>query len=158
MMYKIQNGSILIDKKDKEVISKFKWYISANGYVLGNNGTTKNRKTHYLHRFLLNVKGRKIQVDHINRNKLDNRRANLRLCTQQQNSGNMKQPKGKLGKGVRKASRSSRFIAVIKVGGKSIYAGTFDTVQEAKDAYDKIALEWFGPFALTNKMIDRKVG
>jgi hypothetical protein len=86
-------------------------------------------------------------IDHINRDPLDNRIENLRLCDRSQNQGNSKLRKdNKLGlKGVR--TRGNKFRAAINKKGKYISLGSFDTAKEAHAAYLKAAEMYFGEFA-----------
>lgn len=101
-----------------------------------------------MHRFLIGApKG--VRVDHINLNKLDNRRENLRFVTAAQNSSNRK-PYGKTGlKGVRRYSDTS-WWAMITTGGQGRYLGMFRTAEQAAEAYDKAAIEAFGAYAHLN--------
>lgn len=93
MELKLQTGVVtLIDDEDFEKISKFHWNFDGN-YVVnikrcGLRKENKNKKI-YLHRFVLDASVGTI-VDHINRNKLDNRKFNLRFCTQTENMLNSK--------------------------------------------------------------------
>jgi hypothetical protein len=87
------------------------------------------------------------EIDHINRNRLDNRIENLRECSRRQNRANQV-GWGTLGvKGVRKYR--SRYRSAIKTGGVSIHLGTFDTINEALEAYNLAAKKTFGEFAYT---------
>lgn len=74
---------IKIDTLDLELISNYKWNISAQGYAV-----TRHPKSLLMHRLVLNCEKGKI-VDHINNNKLDNRRANLRICSVSENNQNI---------------------------------------------------------------------
>jgi hypothetical protein len=87
------------------------------------------------------------EVDHINRNGLDNRRENLRLATRSQNMANKTvYLTNKLGvKGV--YLRNNRYRAQIQVEGRKIMLGTFDTLDEAREAYKQAAVKHFGEFA-----------
>ena len=89
-----------------------------------------------------------VSVDHINRDPLDNRIENLRLCDTRQNAGNSKlSVRNKLGfKGVRN-SKAGKFEAKIVKQGKYFHLGTFDTAEEAHAAYLKAAEGYFGEFA-----------
>lgn len=80
---------ILVDKGDLHFLKEYKWYISTYGYVVAHETgkTHKTRKKLYLHRLILNPPKDK-QVDHINLNKMDNRKTNLRLATESQNKVN----------------------------------------------------------------------
>lgn len=91
-------------------------------------------------------------VDHINGNILDNRRSNLRICTHQQNCVN--KPSTKEGyKGIYKLPSGRYQARISNKSNKSkpvICIGTFDTENEAAEAYNKKALELHGEFARLN--------
>ena len=100
-----------------------------------------------MHRVILNAPpGR--EVDHINRNGLDNRRSNLRLATHAQNEAN-KPPRGEY-KGAYWCKKSGRWRASIRVDGRLRHMGRFATREEAARVYDDAALEAFGEFAYLN--------
>jgi hypothetical protein len=75
---------LIVDDSDFEVASKIKWSVDSVGYPQGRYCG----KTIRLHNLLLGKSNRKNQIDHINRNKLDNRRSNLRIVTQKENLNN----------------------------------------------------------------------
>jgi hypothetical protein len=137
----------LISDSDLEAVSKHKWHDNGNGYVRG----FVNKKYVYLHRFITGAtKG--VDVDHINRNTLDNRRENLRLCSRSQNNANTGlRVNNKVGfRGVSFIKRLNRFAADIHIKKKHVFIGYFDSAIEAAKAYDAKALELFGEFAATN--------
>ena len=88
-------------------------------------------------------------VDHINRNPLDNRRENLRICTHQQNQYNRtKQSNNTSGfKGVSFNKEKQKFEARIGIDGKSKFLGYFDTAEKASECYKQAALKHHGDFA-----------
>ena len=94
------------------------------------------------------MKNPKKVVDHINHNKLDNRKINLRICNNKQNVRNSSSSKnnnlGVLGVGVRP---SGRYRARIMVNRKEIALGTYDTLEEAKKAREKGEKKYFGDYA-----------
>jgi hypothetical protein len=114
----------------------------------------KHQKRYRIHRLILGVTDPKLIVDHINRDPLDNRKSNLRFCTAAENSRNSG-PKSELGyKGVSKTPYNT-YRARITYNDQSISLGSFRTVQAAAAAYDKKAVELFGAFACTNKMLGK---
>lgn len=140
-----------VDAADAELVSEKRWHI-CRGVGTDYAITRINGRRTYLHRLLLNPAPRQ-DVDHRNRNGLDNRRANLRLCTDSQNSANRTKFKNDAKtkyKGVYLQPRTGRFEAGLKFQFKCHYLGTFDTQEEAAQAYDRKAIECFGEFACTN--------
>ena len=133
-----------------------KWSLKHRARVLyGPYGhTPSKRKESSLHTLIMNTpKG--MVVDHINGNPLDNRKCNLRICTNAENSRNNTLWKtSSIGlKGVQsaKANGSAKsYRARIKYNYEEIQLGTFITKEEAGIAYDKKALELFGEFASLN--------
>lgn len=115
-----------------------------------------------MHRVIMErVLGRQLKqyenVDHINGNGLDNRRVNLRIANQSENSANSRKqptfrgnPTHSQYKGVSRRSDNGRWIATIKVNRKQIHLGYYDSEESAAKAYDRAAREHFGEFAKTN--------
>ena len=80
---------LLFDPEDSWLVSKFYWTLNPWGYAEARVCFVRNKYTRiFLHRILLDAADHEL-VDHINRNKLDNRKLNLRIVTKQMNSGNM---------------------------------------------------------------------
>jgi hypothetical protein len=89
-------------------------------------------------------------VDHDDTDKKNNAWKNLRLATHSQNSGNAhkkKTARTSRFKGVNWSSDRSKWSAFIKVGGKSIYLGSFEVEEDAYAAYASAARDRFGEFA-----------
>lgn len=145
-----QGQFALIDDEDFEVVNKLKWFAA---YQKDRNKYLVRNKDTMLHRMLLNVTDSKIQVDHINGNPLDNRRCNLRTCTNKQNMMNrFLQKNNTTGyKGVRKSGLKG-FRATIQVNNKKINLGSYKTIKEAAIAYNNGALKYFGEFANLNRI------
>jgi len=105
-----------------------------------------------MHREIVNIpKG--LKCDHINGNSLDNRKANLRTVTRQQNCWNNRKRRPRSlskYKGVSYSSRGRPWKAMLMVGRKRIYLGPFDTQIQAAKAYDRAAKNYFGPYARLN--------
>lgn len=132
-------GIILVDLEDLEKVRYNKWCLK-EGYAWN----TKIGSS--MHRYILNAPKSTI-IDHINGNKLDNRKCNLRLCTDAENSYNRPaNSRNILGvKGVSPVGK--KFQAQICYKGKNHYLGIFDTIEKAKEAYDNKAYELFGEFS-----------
>jgi hypothetical protein len=108
-----------------------------------------DQKLLYAHRiiFLMHHGYLPEYIDHVNRNKSDNRIENLRECTLNQNSRNTTVRAGETGfKGVSSAPKN-RFRAYINVDKKQKFLGIYDTVEQAKEARVKAANKYFGEFA-----------
>lgn len=86
-----------------------------------------------------------IKVDHANRDTMDNRRSNLRICTHAENMRNRRSRKRDVPKGVTRSGK--KFSARIRVDGAVKHLGTFTTVAAAAEAYRNAAMELHGEFA-----------
>jgi hypothetical protein len=131
-----------IDIDDFEKYSDYKFYMSS-GYV----AITPESRKMLLHRFLHSAE----MVDHVNRNKLDNRKSNLRSANKYQNQSNSGPHKrNKLGyKGVT-VNRGRSYQSSICTNGTRIYLGAYQTAVEAALAYDEAAKKYHGEFAYLN--------
>jgi hypothetical protein len=138
----IKNKVCFIDDEDLEFFSQHKWYIGPHGYLYDSHGTL-------FHRAILDASPSQY-VDHINRNRLDNRQCNLRICTAQENTFNkLAQSNNKLGtKGVHTSHNKSKpYRAMISIKGKSYHIGYYATLEEAAEARKKASISIHGPFA-----------
>ena len=95
-------------------------------------------------------------VDHVNGDRLNNTRSNLRICDGTLNNANRRRRPTRTGRsasqyrGVHKALNSSKWGATITYKRKRFYIGSFPTEEEAAKAYDAKAIELFGEFAVLN--------
>jgi len=152
-----QGKYAIVDVEDYERVSQYKWHIrrsnrSSTYYAARTVFVSKyNRKLVSMHRFIMNAPDG-LEVDHINGDGFDNRKANIRLATNSQNSRNKpKRRNTKLSryKGV-KRNGSGRWHAVINYERKRIYLGTFETEEDAARAYDAAARKYHKEFARLN--------
>ncbi len=142
-----------VDDEDFVMLSQWKWSLS-NGYAtrrlrrLYIEGEKPKQRDQKMHRLLLGEPDG--QVDHINCDRLDNRKINLRVVTIQQNRCNRgKTIKNSTGyKGVGK--RGARWLAQIKAKNKPIFLGYFSCPEDAARAYDSAALNLHGDYANLN--------
>ena len=131
--------TILADKSDYDILSKHTWCISKTGYPVARI----NQRTVKLHRVLLNLTDPSIIADHRNRNTLDNRRCNLRICTAQENARNKSGKNGYIG--IRKAPYN-RYEVRITHNYQTIHVGYFRTLDEALEARRKAEEKYHGEF------------
>jgi hypothetical protein len=159
-----QDQWALVDDEDYDRLNEHRWcaqkHVTKKFYATRSSPTDSNGKRNkiHMHRVITNApKGK--QVDHINGNPLDNRKENLRVCTNSENQMNRgKQGNNKSGyKGIRhmKDKRminelSKPWQAKIQLNRKKIHLGMYKTKEEAARAYDKKAIELFGEFAQLN--------
>lgn len=136
---------VLIDLECIDLVKKYKWHLSSHNYVY-------NKKAGFLHRYIMNPTDNLV-VDHINRNQLDNRRENLRICTQQKNMFNQSKrctnTSGVIGVSFDK--ERNKWAAQIMINGKNKHLGRYDTLEEAADARRQAEIEYFGEFAPTKE-------
>lgn len=134
-----------VDEADVYLVLKQNWYASnQNGkfYARTRDG---GRSPIYLHRLLLGFPNG--VVDHVSGDTMDNRRCNLRVGTQHQNTMNRGPYRRRdLPKGVYR-QKNGRFEVKIAANGVSFNLGTFDTVREAVDAYNAKAERIHGEYA-----------
>lgn len=152
----------LVDEQDYPRVQPRKWGLS-EGYAARKDVAYREFDgTRYyvgvlMHRFLMDAEPGQF-VDHINGDRLDNRRSNLRFCSFQQNLQNRAPLSERIGgslqskyKGVGRAdSRKNPWRAYIGIDGKSKHLGCFATEEDAARAYDEAAVEAYGEFAQLN--------
>lgn len=153
----------IIDDADFELVSKFKWHVVCvrhHRYAHTNVRTDERRpngkykyKMMKLHRLIMNAKDGQL-VDHKNSDGLDCRRSNMRLCTSRLNNFNKSAECNSSSeyKGVSWQESRCKWIAAIRVDGKSITIGRFIKEIDAAQAYNSAAKTFFGEFAWLNNL------
>lgn len=141
-----QKTPVIVDPEDFEWLSKYKWQWN-NGHV-----RCKGEKS-YMHRMVLRLDGSKLEADHKNCIRHDNRKVNLRVATRGQNVRNRGLHRNNTTgfKGVYYYPASKRpYQAKVMLNRVEYRLGWFLTKEEAAIAYDRKALELHGEFARTN--------
>lgn len=144
----LPNGLMVnVDEFMYEKIEPYKWHSvrSSNGTPYASSEQYQNNvlKRIAMHRFLMGCPDNLV-VDHINKNTLDNRLANLRICTKQQNLQN---------RAFRCKNDTSKYkgVAMLKNGKyKMTFSMQFDSEVDAARAYNKACLSFYGEFASPN--------
>lgn len=145
----------VVDEEDYERVAAFKWharpkYKTDGFYAVNGRGGAKPTSygVQYLHRFVLSAPS-DMFVDHINGDGLDNRRENLRLATLSQNNINIHRPNPTGFRGVEK-TQSGRWRARLVINRQLHCSCPFDMPEEAAKAYDQMARQHHGAFAVLN--------
>jgi len=141
-----------VDDSDFEFLNRWKWYY-AHGYAVRTVNLPNKTYQVRMHRVILDVPDG-MDTDHINRNRLDNRRSNLRIATRSQNVANTfveKQNRSGF-KGVSWKKSNHKWCVQIRCKNRVIHIGPFVDIKEAAMAYNKMAKKSFGEFAVLNKI------
>lgn len=142
-----KNERIIVDDDDFDVLSKYSWMLVGKGYAARNGvGEDGKKKTIYIHRQIMQApKG--TCVDHINGDKLDNRRANLRICSYEQNMANSNGWSNNATgfKGV--TMDHGKYRVRVTINGKNRQIGTFCDPSLASEFYDLAHMMLNGDFS-----------
>jgi hypothetical protein len=143
-----------IDIEDVLLLTSMSWYISTNGYAVF--APRRPKPMVFLHRLVAQRSGICMSnlVDHIDGNRLNNRRANLRAATAHENARNERRVRpGKMSRFKGVYCHMGRWRALITAGGRQMCVGNFSSEVEAAAAYDAAADRLHGTFAATNRLL-----
>lgn len=126
-------AEFIIDAEDLPFVMDVSWYESSNGYIVHKE---PGKPIQSLHRLVMgNPNG--MVIDHINHDVKDNRRCNLRVCSQMDNMHNLlSEPKG-----ITEVKRKQRRYYIVQLHG---YRGCFKNYDDAKRLRDKIIQDEYG--------------
>lgn len=148
-----QGKTALIDDLDYKLVARYNWFVHFDGHNW--YPVRRTAKGHQkLHDFLMQTPAG-VEIDHKDRNGLNNQRRNLRICTHAQNCANrFFKTANKSGfKGVSWKKANKKWCAQIKTKRTVTYLGLFKDPKIAAKAYDYAAIKEFGEFALTNRSL-----
>ena len=151
-----RDGSVrawaIVDREDAD-LAELRWSVHSAGYAKRNAmGGTVCMHTEILTRMLGFALSSGEQCDHVNRNRLDNTRGNIRVANHSQNGANRASFAGGSSPflGVYWHIRDCKWVANLRKDGNRIFLGYFATEEEAARAYDRAAREYHGEFARLN--------
>lgn len=161
IIYSKKHGTheVFIDDEDAERVLQYTWHVTycyRRGRAFLKNVRTdiikNNKKTGLLlHRLIIPNKS---MIDHIDGNPLNNKKSNLRACSNSENVKNVNKYSNNTSgfKGVSWHKRVQKFFAQIGNDGSKIHLGYFDSAKDAALAYNKAALKYHGEFARLNEI------
>lgn len=132
-IFDIRGTSVLVDDEDIELVMAHAWFFTPQGYActkIRYAPGRKNRRTVGMHRLVLGDPPTP-SIDHINRNKLDNRKENLRACTDSHNNRNRPMLKGKVSAYRGVSFKRGKWQVVIRINGKLKWFGYHETEEAA---------------------------
>ena len=149
----------LIDDEDFEKVSKYKWYLSCIGNIVRN----RKYKNKIPDNLPINISGiilgkkKGLFIDHVNRDKFNNCKSNLRYCTITQNNFNrgIKKDNTSGYKGIywhKLKNLKGKWRARISINNKRFHLGLFDDIKKAVKVYNKACKKYHGDFAVLNKV------
>lgn len=153
----------LVDDEDYAMLSMKSWHanIQRGGrlvYAVCGQYDPIKKKTvglYKMHRIIMGITDPSLQVDHISHNTLDNRKCNLRVCTNKENIKNRRPLPNKSSKfkGVYFNKKLSKWLVALKVDGKILYGGCFNDECEAATEYNRMAEIHHGEYAYLNTIL-----
>lgn len=155
-----QGKTVIVDDEDYARLAIHRWSCRGTGYAI--RGFRKNGTIQYLkmHHAVVGKPPKSYVVDHINGNRLDNRKCNLRFVTNQQNLFNrqkiVKENSSSHYKGVSRMPGRNKWRSRIMISGKEEHLGCYSSEREAALAYNKAAIEYHGEYANLNKIQEEK--
>ncbi|NJL75296.1 MAG: endonuclease [Saprospiraceae bacterium] len=150
-----QGKVALVDDDDFEWLNQWKWHYTKRGYATRTTWDGVYRGKIKMHREIMKLgdfKKDPFEIDHKDRNRLNNCKSNLRICTRGQNEINKPKNKGTSSKykGVIYDKERNKWRTSLDFNGKAVFMKRFSTEIEAAIAYNEQAITYFGEFANLN--------
>ena len=151
---KNKNRYTLVDDEDFDFLNQWKWRLNKRGYILRSTMINNKYTVIHMHRIIIKCPSEKM-VDHISGNKSDNRKNNLRICNNLENSWNRAISKLNSSgyKGVNWHKASKKWEARIGFKNKRIHLGFFKNIKDAVNIYNVSAIKFYGEFVKTIKSL-----
>ena len=152
--YTFNGNTFLFDKEDYNLIKDYCWFINEKGYVVANPLQKEKEQKHKLirfHRLILDAHTN-FQVDHINHRKNDNRKENLRLVTNSQNSMNRSIQSNNTSGVTGVSYYNDGWNSEIHVNNEKIYLGKFNNIEDAIKARKDAETKYFGEYSYDNSI------
>ena len=140
----------MVDDEDYDKLTQYKWYTSGNNKYPCAARYDKQHGSIYMHREIMETPSGLV-TDHIDHNRLNNQKANLRNCTVSQNLQNMKDT-GRY-QGVHWDTYHKKHRSRIRVSGVRKHLGYFDNPHEAAACYNRAAKKYYGEHAKLNMVV-----
>jgi hypothetical protein len=151
----VNETQFYFDLEDLAVIESRHWYKDKDGYLTHSYFYNGQRRFVRFHRIVMGAKPSQY-IDHINKDRTDNRKGNLRFCTRSENNRNRGLYKtNKSGvTGVHYDNKRSKWVASITYNSRRLFIGRFDIEAEAIRARLKKETELFGEYAPQHKLLE----
>lgn len=148
-LIQVGTRTAIVDAADAERLSAFRWWSGGGQWTYPTRWSPEEKKRVLMHREIVAAPPH-MMVDHINGDAFDNRRENLRVCTNAQNQWNRRLGRSNTTgfKGV--SVEHGGYRAQIRFHQKRLHLGTFGKLEDAARAYDEAAARLFGEFARLN--------
>lgn len=140
---RVKGKKYLIDTDDVDKVNQYRWSTDIGGYL---KTQLEDGSTLKLHRVVMEETDRNIIIDHINQNRCDNRKKNLRRVDKAQNAFNVEKRSDNTSghRGVNWVKKLQKWKSYITVDKKKIHLGVFDKLEDAVDARKKAEKEYYG--------------